>query len=296
MSLTVAVLGTGLMGAPIARNLARAGFRTSAWNRSIGRAAPLTKDGVHVATSAAACVADADVVISMLINGPICDAVLFGEEAAAKAIRPGATVVMMSSIAPEVARSHAERLGQGRVAYLDAPVSGGERGAIEATLTIFAGGHRDDIERVRPVLAALGRVNPVGGVGSGQLVKLANQMIVGVTIAAVAEALLLIERGGGDARAAFAALEGGFADSAVLRQHGARMLATDHVPGATVATQLKDLRTAAELAGQLDLSLPLLDGVRNLFEAAAAGPDALLDHSAVHRTLRAAQLRTDHKG
>ncbi|KEQ54899.1 NAD(P)-dependent oxidoreductase [Sphingobium chlorophenolicum] len=287
----VALLGTGLMGEPMARNLVRAGYALSVWNRTQAKAAALADEGAAVAETARMCVADADVVIFMLSDGPTCDRLLFDEDSGgvAGAIKPGATVVMMSSIAPDSARRQAERLAALGVDYIDAPVSGGERGAIKASLTIFAGGAPEIVERMSPLLGALGRVNLVGGVGSGQLVKLANQMIVGITIEAVAEALLLIERGGGRPAAAFAALEGGFADSTVLRQHGARMVSGDHVPGGTVATQLKDLRMATAMAADLGLSLPLLSEAEAMFRQAASGPDAALDHSAVHRTLRGLQ-------
>lgn len=286
----VALLGTGLMGAPMARNLARAGYAVSAWNRTADKAAALAEDGVSVADTARLCVADADSVFIVLSDGPACDRLLFGDDdGVARWIRPGATVVMMSSIDPPSARRQADRLSALGIDYMDAPVSGGERGAIDARLTIFAGGVPATVEKMRPLLETLGRVNPVGGVGSGQLVKLANQMIVGITIEAVAEALLLIERGGGRPAEAFAALEGGFADSTVLRQHGARMLNGNHVPGGTVATQLKDLRMATAMAADLGLSLPLLAGAEEMFARAADGPDRSLDHSAVHRALRAMQ-------
>lgn len=278
------------MGAPIARNLAAAGYQLTVWNRTKEKADALKWKRIAVAASSKACVLGADVVIIMLSDGPACDKILFDEvEGIAASIKPGATLVMMSSIAPATARAQAERLARFNVAYIDAPVSGGEKGAIAASLTIFAGGIAATVDRMRPILQALGRVNHVGEVGSGQLVKLANQMIVGITIEAVAEALLLIERGGGDAEAAFAALQGGFADSTVLRQHGARMLRKDFLPGGTVATQLKDLRMASAMAAELGLSLPLLSESEAMFARSASGPTNGLDHSAVLLTLRTLQ-------
>lgn len=287
----VALLGTGLMGAPIARNLARSGFPVTAWNRTASKAAPLADEGIAIASSAAEAVTGADLVIFLLSDGPTTSEALFGESGVAHAMRPGAIVAMMSSISPDTATEQAGRLAELGIGYIDAPVSGGERGAIARALTIFAGGPARSIDAVRPALEVLGRVNRVGGVGAGQLVKLANQMIVGISIEAIAEALLLIEHGGGDPGAAFAALKGGFADSTVLRQHGRRMLALDHAPGATIATQRKDLRMATDLAAKLALSLPLLDQAAALYEHAAGGPDSALDHSAIHRTLRARQGR-----
>jgi 2-hydroxy-3-oxopropionate reductase len=285
----IALLGTGLMGAPIARNLARSGFPVTVWNRTAAKAVPLAAEDVAIAASAAEAVSGADLVISLLSDGPTTSEALFGESGVARAMRPGATVAMMSSINPETATEQAARLAELGIDYIDAPVSGGERGAIARALTIFAGGSVRSIDAARPALELLGRVNRVGGVGAGQLVKLANQMIVGISIEAIAEALLLIERGGGDPEAAFAALKGGFADSTVLRQHGGRMLSRNHAPGATIATQRKDLRMATGLAAKLALSLPLLDQVAAMYEQAAAGADSELDHSAIHRTLRARQ-------
>lgn len=285
----VALLGTGLMGAPIARNLARSGVPVTVWNRTASKAARLADEGIAIASSAVEAVGRADVVIFLLSDGPTTNEALFGDSGVAHAMRPGAIVAMMSSISPDTATEQAGRLAELGIDYIDAPVSGGERGAIARALTIFAGGPARSIDAVRPALELLGRVNRVGGVGAGQLVKLANQMIVGISIEAIAEALLLIERGGGDPDAAFDALKGGFADSTVLRQHGRRMLALDHTPGATITTQRKDLRMATGLAAKLCLSLPLLDQAAALYEQAADGPDSGLDHSAIHRTLRAQQ-------
>lgn len=280
------------MGAPVARNLARSGFTVTAWNRTADKVAALVASGVVAATDPRACVADADLTIVLLSDGPTTSQALFDKDVGiARSLSAGATVAMMSSIHPATAAVQARQLADLGVDYLDAPVSGGECGAINRQLTIFAGGAVDTVERVRPALETLGRLSRVGDVGAGQLVKLANQMIVGVTIEAVAEALLLIERGGGDPAAAFAALEGGFADSTVLRQHGARMLRGDHVPGATIATQLKDLRMAVAQADQQYLGLPVLRAAEAMFAAAAAGDDRALDHSAVLRTLRARQGR-----
>lgn len=290
MSVRISLLGTGLMGAPIASNIARSGRAVTVWNRSLDKAQKLAAEGISVAATARECVAQADVVLIVLTDGPTCDRLLFDEDGGiANAIARDATVVMVSSIAPASARSQAERLREFGIRYMDAPVSGGERGAIDATLTIFAGGDPDVVAAMAPVLECIGRVNHVGGIGSGQLVKLANQMIVGVTIEAIAEAMLLIETGGGDPVAAFAALEGGFADSTVLRQHGARMLKGDYVPGGTIANQAKDMRMAMAMAAELGLTLPLLSEADGMFDKAAAGADRHLDHSAVGRTLRAVQ-------
>lgn len=283
----VAVLGTGIMGAPIACNLAAAGHAVTAWNRTPARSAPLRAQGVQVAPDPAAAVAGAEVVILMLSTGPDCDALLFdGPAPLADALPPEAVVCVMSSIPVSSARSQAAALAARGVAYVDAPVSGGEAGAQAATLAIMAGGEAAVVARIRPVLSALGHLTHVGPVGSGQLVKLANQMIVGVSIAAVAEALALAEAGGADPAAAREAMLGGFADSTVLRRHGARMIGGDFTPGARSALQLKDLRTALAQAGALGLDLPVTGLVAEGYERLCRSGGADLDHSALYDLVR----------
>jgi 2-hydroxy-3-oxopropionate reductase len=285
----IAFLGTGIMGAPMARNLARAGHEVVAWNRSPDKAEALRQDGIPVAASAGAAVAGADAIILMLSTGPVCDEVLFGDGSSAGVaggLRPGATVVVMSSIPVGTARCQAVRLGALGVGYLDAPVSGGERGAITATLSIMAGGSVGDIETMRPMLQAMGRLTHVGPQGSGQLAKLANQLIVGVTIGAIAEALVLAEAGGADPAAVREALLGGFADSTILKQHGERMLGRNFTPGARAEVQLKDLRTGRAQAEEAGCDLPFLALAEQLYERMCAGGRSGLDHSALYLELR----------
>ena len=282
----VAVLGLGIMGLPMARRLADAGFEVRAWNRSATRAAELLPHPrVTVARDPAAAVADASTVLVMLSTGDVVDAVLWPDVAAggaASALRRGSLVVVSSSIPVESARRQAERLAVDGVRYVDAPVSGGERGAIAGTLTIMAGGDHADVASARPILECLGQVTHVGPVGTGQLAKLANQLIVGVTIGAVAEALLLAEAGGADPAAVVRALQGGFADSTVLRQHGQRMLGRSFAPGAHVTTQVKDLVTASGYAAGRGLQLPLLGLAKSLYQSAASNGLANHDHSALY--------------
>lgn len=282
----VAVLGTGIMGAPMARRLAAAGFDVAAWNRDPAKAEALGPAGVRPAATARDAVAGAEAVICMLSSGDVCDAVLLGEEGAAAAMDPGATLVVMSSIPVETARGQAAFCAARGLAYVDAPVSGGEKGAQEGTLAIMAGGAAEDVARLAPVFAPLGRVTHVGPAGAGELAKLANQMIVAGTICAVAEALLLAERGGADPAQVRAALLGGFADSAILRQHGDRMVRGDFAPGGPAKHQLKDTSTAKALARSLDLDLPVLAEVDALFAALVAHGGADLDHSAALVELR----------
>lgn len=285
----IALLGTGIMGAPIARNLKRAGHQVHVWNRTRGKADVLLKDGITVAASSIEAATGADCVLLMLSTGAVCDEVLFGtspEPGVVSRIKPGGVVLVMSSIPVDSAQKQARRLEALGIRYVDAPVSGGELGAINATLSIMAGGSDDDIQRLRSVFAALGRLTHVGPVGSGQLAKLANQLIVGVTIGAVAEALLMSEAGGANAAAVREALLGGFADSTILKQHGERMLSRHFVPGARAEVQLKDLRTGLAQAAEYGCDLPFLSLAERLFSQMCASERAFLDHSALFLELR----------
>jgi 3-hydroxyisobutyrate dehydrogenase-like beta-hydroxyacid dehydrogenase len=273
------------MGAPIATRLSAAGHDVVAWNRNPAKAARLERRGLRAEPDAALALAHAEVAIVMLSSGPVVDEVLFGRDARARALVPGATLVMMSSIPVATCRRQAAVLAQRGVAYVDAPVSGGERGAIEGRLAIMAGGSERDVDRVAGVLAPLGRLTRIGDVGSGQLAKLANQIIVGVTVAAVAEALHFASSGGADPAAVRVALAGGFAESVVLREHGRRMVERDYAPGGPATYQLKDLRTAREYAAGLGLDLPLLATAEALFAAMIEHGDGELDHSAVIREI-----------
>jgi 3-hydroxyisobutyrate dehydrogenase-like beta-hydroxyacid dehydrogenase len=248
----IGFLGIGLMGAPQARNLLKAGYAVTAWNRSRAKADALVVDGASVAETPADAARDADIVVMMLENGPIVTDVLFAQGAAA-AMRPGTLVIDMSSIKPFEAQDHAARLAANGIRHVDAPVSGGTVGAIEGTLAIMAGGDAADYERAEPVLRTMGRPVHVGPAGSGQLAKLANQIIVGVTIGAVAEALLLAKRGGADPARVREALRGGFAESRILELHGQRMVDRDFATKGRSVTHLKDLDNAIEAAGRLDL-------------------------------------------
>jgi len=275
----IAFLGTGIMGLPMCRHLLRAGFPVNVWNRTGPKAAPLEADGAALTETAADAVDKADFVIVMLSSGPVVTEVLFGAAAAANQLSAGSTIIVMSSIPVETSREHAERLTAQGVQYIDAPVSGGEKGAIEAGLTIMAGGDETTIAHAMDVLTTMGRVTRVGPVGCGQLAKLANQTIVGITIDAVAEALLIAQAGGANPEAVREALLGGFADSTILRQHGERMINGNFEPGARAEVQLKDLTTSRELADSLDLDLPVLRLTQELYEEMCNQGRAGLDHS-----------------
>ncbi|HET6789102.1 MAG TPA: NAD(P)-dependent oxidoreductase, partial [Aquabacterium sp.] len=233
----------------MSRRLLAAGYPLTVWNRTRAKAEALADAGARVAATPADAVANADIVITMLEHGGVVHDVLFGacdnaSASAASHLRPGTLVVDMSSILPEQAREHARCLTSLGVQTLDAPVSGGTLGAEAGTLAIMAGGETSAFERALPVLNVLGRPVHVGPAGSGQLTKLANQMIVGITIGAVAEALLLAQRGGADPAKVREALRGGFAESRILEVHGQRMVDGDFAKRGSLAIQLKDLRNA----------------------------------------------------
>lgn len=254
--LKIAVLGTGMMGLPMARRLARAGHEVHAWNRTRAKAEPLAADGATVHDSAADAVRGVDFAVSLLENGAIVGDVLFNL-GVAEAMPRGSLFIDMASIQPREAREHAARLQALGVQHLDAPVSGGTLGAEAGTLAIMAGGDETDFARALPVFAALGRAARVGPHGAGQLAKLANQMIVGITIGAVAEALLLAERGGADPAKVREAISGGFADSRILQVHGERMVQRDFAPRGRMTVQLKDMRNAMATARELDFQAPI---------------------------------------
>ena len=279
-ALQVAVLGIGLMGFPMARRLCEAGCTVSAWNRSRSKAERLEAFGARVADTPADAVAQADIVITLLENGDIVEDVLFNQ-GTVDGLRPGSVVVDMSSILPRQARDHAARLAAASMHHLDAPVSGGTVGAEAGTLAIMVGGEPAVFERVRPLFDLLGRPVHVGPHGAGQLAKLANQMIVGITIGAVAEALLLCEKGGADMGKVKQAITGGFADSRILQVHGQRMVERDFTKRAAMAVQLKDMRNALTTASEVGFDAPITNLFEQLYAQSVDHGLADLDHSAL---------------
>ncbi len=281
----IAVLGTGLMGARMARNLLQAGHEVAAWNRSPAKARALAGDGAQASDSAAEAVMGADFVITMLSDGAATGAMI-GDNAVTDSLREGAVWLDMSSIKPEEARAQAAHLQGLGFAHLDAPVSGGTKGAEAGSLAIMVGGEAAVFERAAPVFAAMGRPVHVGPAGAGQLAKLANQAIVAVTIGVVAEAMLLLQKGGADPAAVRQALKGGFADSVILQQHGERMTEGNFQPGGLSKFQLKDLENAMGEAGKYGLRLPLTGQLRDRFETLCREMDGGdLDHSAIYLEL-----------
>jgi 2-hydroxy-3-oxopropionate reductase len=282
----IGFVGTGIMGAPMAGRLAEAGYAVTAWNRTTDKASALAARGVGMAANATEAVGDADLAVCMLSSGPVCDEILLGAGGVIAAMRPGAILVVSSSIPVETAVAQSQAAEARGVLYIDAPVSGGETGAREGTLAIMAGGDAAAIDIIRPAFTHLGRLTHVGPVGTGELTKLANQLIVASNLCAVAEALTLAACGGADPARVREALLGGFADSTVFRQHGLRMVEENFVPGGPAKYQVKDTSTALGFARSRGLTLPVSEEVDRLFQAMVDNGDGDLDHSGIIRELQ----------
>ena len=279
MPQSVGFLGLGLMGRPMARNLAAAGVDVRCWNRS-PLASELT-EGIPLRPFEDA--AAADIVLLMLSDSAAVGALL---EQLEPLLREGQIVLDMGSSNPVESRERAARLRTRGIGWVDAPVSGGAEGAAAATLAIMAGGSDEDVERVRQLLETLGaNVVHVGGPGSGHMAKVANQVIVGMALEAVAEALALVEAAGLDPRLVQQALRGGWADSRILQGQGTRMIERDFVPGGKVRTLRKDLDLATGVAGDFGLDLPHLESTFAIFDGLVERGDGDLDCAAIY-TLR----------
>jgi 3-hydroxyisobutyrate dehydrogenase-like beta-hydroxyacid dehydrogenase len=282
-------LGLGLMGEPMARRLLQAGFAVTVWNRTHAKAAPLVQAGARAADSVPAAVAGATIIISMLEAGPAVDEVM---QAALPAMAAGTLWIDMSSTRQAEAQAFHARLTQHGMRFVDAPVSGGVKGAKDGSLAIMAGATEDDFASAQPVLAAMGHPTRVGLPGSGQVAKLCNQLIVGATLNVVAEALLLAQAAGADPAAVRSAIRGGFAESRILEQHGQRMLDRNFMPGGQVKSQLKDMHNILDAAAKAGLALPLTALVTQRYESIALS-HAKADHSAALLALE--QLNPDHR-
>jgi 2-hydroxy-3-oxopropionate reductase len=276
----IGFIGLGVMGRPMADNLLAAGHELFVYR---GR----TDLAAHVCASAKEVAERSEVVILMVPDTPDVEAALFAPGGAAEGLRAGSLVIDMSSISPTATIGFAQLVEKLGCDYLDAPVSGGELGARDGTLTIMAGGRPDVFERARPIFDVLGKnVTLIGGPGAGQTAKVANQIIVGLTIEAVAEGLLFAERAGADPAVVRQALMGGFASSRILEVHGERMVNEAFEPGFRLRLHRKDLGLAVQAAAELDLALPNTAATQQLMNAAIAHGDGELDHSALYRTLR----------
>ena len=275
----IAFLGMGKMGQPMAYNLASSGFKVRCWNRTIEKLHCLPsilecKDDINMVLSGS------DVVISMLSDGSATQNVMNGLDK--NKLSSVKTWIEMASVLPEEAISQSTFLKKHNIKYLDAPVSGGTVAANDGNLAIMVGGEENIFQEIKKILCALGRPVLVGPTGAGQLAKLANQAIVGITISAVAEAVLLLERGGANVDSVRDALSGGFADSAILQQHGQRMSKRYFEPGGSVRTQLKDLKNIQKVAEILGLELPMVNKVTERYSALSDNSLNLeKDHSAL---------------
>ncbi len=275
-------IGLGVMGRPMALHLLDAGFPLTVTSRSPGPVAELVAAGATAAATPAQVGRAADVVILMLPDPPDVDHVIFGVGGLAETLAPGSVIVDMSTGDPILAREWAATLAERGIDLLDAPVSGGEVGAKEKTLSIMAGGRAEALERARPLLDAMGRrVVHVGASGAGQIAKAANQLIVASTIQAVGEALVLAAAAGVSPARVREALMGGFAASRILELHGQRMLDANFVPGARSVLHRKDARIIGGLARQLGVVTPAFDVVADALESLVESGGADLDHSAL---------------
>ncbi|MBT6138229.1 MAG: NAD(P)-dependent oxidoreductase [Rhodospirillaceae bacterium] len=260
----VAFIGTGLMGSGMATNIAHAGYSISAWNRTPEKVTQLVEVGVQPARTASEAVIGADIVCCMVTNAEAVEEILF-KQGVADAMEKGAIFVSMGSIPPKVEQDHAARLADMGRRHLDAPVSGGTRGAAEGSLAIMVGGDQRAFVDATPVLSAMGRPTWVGPDGSGQLSKLCNQAIVAISVGGLCEAMLLASAGGADPVNVREALRGGFADSRVLQEHGARIMERNWMPGGQIRNIVKDLDAVIDVADDCGLDLPFVSLARELF-------------------------------
>jgi 2-hydroxy-3-oxopropionate reductase len=268
MTMEVGFVGLGLMGRPMALNLMRAGHTVHVWSRRPASMQPLLEAGASACASAAELAGRVEVVISMVADAPDVEQVALGPQGVAEGAPPGLVFADMSTIAPAAAQSIAARLAERGISMLDAPVSGGEVGAINASLTIMVGGEQAAFDKVRPLFEAMGKtVSLIGGAGAGQVAKACNQILTGVGVAAVAEALNFATKSGVDAGKVREALLGGFAYSRILENHGQRMLDRNFKPGFKAWMHQKDMRIVLEEAHRLGLALPSSAATAQMFNA-----------------------------
>jgi len=277
----VGFIGLGIMGGPMAGHLQAGGCKLYLHDVKNPPLA-LVEGGATVCTNAGEVAKRADIIIVMVPDTPQVDEVLFGENGVAAALQPGKVVVDMSSISPLATKEFAKKINKRNCDYLDAPVSGGEVGARAASLTIMAGGSQEAFDRVLPLFQMMGKnITLVGANGDGQTAKVANQIIVALTIQAVSEALLFASRAGADPGKVREALMGGFAASRILEVHGERMVKRTFSPGFRIALHQKDLNLALQGAKSLGISLPNTAVTQELMNSCAAHGQAQLDHSAL---------------
>ncbi|MGB9093237.1 MAG: 2-hydroxy-3-oxopropionate reductase [Gallionella sp.] len=291
--MNIGFIGPGIMGGPMARNLMKGGHKLWVYARRPEAMKSLEAAGATACSSPAEVARHADVIFTMVSDTPDVESVIFGEAGLApgivkeKGARSGSVVVDMSTISPTATKVFAERLAKQGIDMLDAPVSGGETGAINGTLSIMVGGKASVFERVKPLFELMGKnIVRIGENGAGQVAKACNQIVVAVTIEAVAEALTFAQRNGADATKVREALMGGFAGSKIMEVHGKRMLDNDFKPGFKVGLHQKDMRIVMETAHQLGVALPAAALVTQHLNALMGTGDTELDSAAVVKVVK----------
>ncbi|MDA7475900.1 NAD(P)-dependent oxidoreductase [Candidatus Pelagibacter ubique] len=280
----ISFIGIGLMGFPMAKNLLKSGFNLRAYNRSQDKADRLKEFGAEISTSIKDVVTNSDVIITMLTDDAAVEKVMGSDEFISN-IKEGATVIDMSSVNPVITKKYFKILKEKNINYLDAPVSGGTIGAEEASLAIMVGGDEETFKQCYDLLKILGNPTLVGPVSSGQISKLANQIIVGVTIGAVAEAVTLCEKSGTNPNKMIEALSGGWADSKILQTHGKRMINKDFTPKGKTTTQLKDMTNIINAGKAAETHLPISSLVKEMYKDLVADGHGNTDHSSLYKAI-----------
>ena len=280
----ISFIGTGLMGFPMAKNLLKKKLEFKIFSRTLEKAKPLEEFGGNITSSLSEAVKETDIIFTMLTDDDAVEKVL-GDSQFLDNLKPSSTVIDMSSIKPKIAIKYGDLLKQKNINFLDAPVSGGTIGAEEGSLAIMVGGEQKVFDNAFEVLKIMGNPTLVGPIGSGQVSKLANQIIVGVTIGAVAEAVTLCEKAGVDANKFIKALSGGFADGKILQNHGKRMIDKDFSPKGKVSTHLKDMNNILECAGDFDTQLPISKLIQSMFKSLVESGNSNDDHSALYKEI-----------
>ena len=280
----IGFIGIGLMGLPMSKNILKSGYKLIAFNRSPNKADLLKEFGAEIAKSMGELVNNSDVIITMLTDDKAVDEVMNNQNFVEN-LKSGKILIDMSSVKPITAKKHANSLKLRNINYLDAPVSGGTIGAEEATLAIMTGGDQNVFNEVKDLLKTMGNPTLVGPVGSGQVSKLANQIIVGLTIGAVAEAVTLCEKAGADPIKMISALSGGWADSKVLQTHGKRMINKDFTPKGKTSTHLKDMNNILECANNFNTHLPISNLVKEMYKNLVENGCGNDDHSSLYKEI-----------
>ena len=280
----ISFIGIGLMGLPMAKKLLEAGYPLKAYNRTQAKSEKLKKYNAEIVKTIKEAVSGSDVIITMLTDDLAVDLVMKSSEFLDN-LKSGSTVIDMSSVKPETAKFHGTNLKSKNINYLDAPVSGGTIGAEEATLAIMVGGEQNIFNNNLDILKTMGTPTLVGPLTSGQVSKLANQIIVGLTIGAVAEAVTLCERAGADPKKMIKAITGGWADSKILQTHGQRMIKKDFLPKGKASTQLKDMNNILGCAKNTNLHLPISTLVQEMYNNLVKNGYGNDDHSSLYREI-----------